>query len=117
MRKGRDTRAIFFSRWQRNGSNFIALPVSRSQHSPSQHRGKTSAHARALKMAENLNPTLENQKHGFKKIKVSKKTKGKFGGRLGQTIIFRPLMLKMNKEAFTKPKTLYFSTHPSRTSY
>ena len=24
--KGRDTRAIFFSRRQRNGSNFIALP-------------------------------------------------------------------------------------------
>ena len=60
---------------------------------------------------------FRKQKHGFKKIKVSKKTKGKFGGRLGQTIIFRPLMLKMNKEAFTKPKTLYFSTHPSRTLY
>ena len=31
-----------------------------------QHRGKTSAHARTLKMAENLNPTFVNKNMAFK---------------------------------------------------
>ena len=81
-----------------------------------QHRGKTSAHTLAVKMAENLNPTFVN-KTWLLKIKVSEKTQEKFSGLLGQTVMLRPQMLKMNKEAFIKPKTLFFGTHSSRTSY
>jgi len=58
-------------------------------------------------MAENFNPTFENKNMAFKKLNDSKKTQEKFSGRLRQTILLRPLMLKINKEAYIKPKTLF----------
>ena len=48
-----------------NCNNFV-VGVAILRNILNQHRGKTSAHARALKMAENLKPTFVNKNMAFK---------------------------------------------------